>query len=279
MYTIDWCPTDAPIVNLGRSRVAHRYRSLGTLPDEPDSSGPVEMLPMGTIPAHFPDAEGTSMPAQGDGSLRSGSIFRKNKSRLNVGSTRGGAPTPHAEEGSAATKDNSVPSPETNRPATAATHGHKKRDSSISSLTELRSNLRRRSASLRSSENKNSPLENLALTHSGDQRSGSQSSSNLRPTVTSLTHRSKSSESIVNATSPPDLSSADARRAKALPYPLKREDSFRPGTSGAASRDSSGRSASISQGYPNASNPSVIFNRIHEVADKRMATFMYLQKG
>ena len=223
------------------------------------------------------------MPAQTpDGTSRHGSIFRK-KSRFHVGSARGppASAPPLTEEVTATTTwrdQKAAPEPDI-RPntAAAASHPHKKRDSSISSITELRSNIRRRSTSLRSHEQKASNFDILAYTHSADQRSNS-SSTSLRPSVSTVAHRNKSSESIVDASSYQTPCSLESKRGKALPHPLKREDSYRPGTAG-AQRDSQGRSASSSQHYPYGSNPNLIYDHVQDLSSKRIATLDYLRKG
>lgn len=155
----------------------------------------------------------------------------------------------------------------------------KRRDSSIASLTELRSNIRRRSASLRARNPSSPPNDKLA--YHTDQRSESVTS--LKPTIssssnTTYAHRQKSSESVndVKTLRPP--SAADNRR---LP---RRVDSERPSTAASQAYFPAHGDAQSVLNAGGASNggtstASLVYQRIQDTSAKRISTLDYLRKA
>ncbi len=198
-----------------------------------------------------------------------GSLFRKKRPFLGVKaplSTESGT-------GEDQFQDNSF------RPSTSSKG--RRRNSSLSSLTELRSTLRRRSASLRSRTPSSPSVDNLAISQTPDKRSVSTTS--LRPSLTTFPHHQKSSESINRfdaKASRPLATTFGGGRGLALHYGLRSDESHKHQEPAQNNNGGDGHGHSITSGYVSGSqNPAAVFQHLQDTASKRISTIDYLRKA
>lgn len=159
---------------------------------------------------------------------------------------------------------------------------HHRRDSSLSSLSELGSTLRRRSASLRSKRTKSPTFwENITLTTHTEKLS----TSNMRPTLAVNTLSSQpSTESMATldrTLSRPALYSADVKSSRGTQagYGLRREDSsFKPSTgSGTVNGGSRSTSAGTTQAVGASQDARASSRRVYDAVAKRISLLQYLR--
>lgn len=160
--------------------------------------------------------------------------------------------------------------PSSNNPSSNVSPKHSRRDSSISSLSELRSNLRRRSTSLRSSRAKSPTADTLALF--ADSRNASTTS--LRPNLNLSTLESGGEGNV--GLRPPGSSPFGG--------PLRRDDVRRPPATshGILGRSSDTLSTTASGGLtPQAVSPGshlIAFHQMQDTISRRINTLDYLRK-
>ncbi|KAI9716029.1 MAG: hypothetical protein M1828_000496 [Chrysothrix sp. TS-e1954] len=225
------------------------------------------------VPPKQCDKKSKRMP--GSSSVTNGSLFKR-RNRLN------GPSQPESdsvrEEGSSVDGSSTTV---TTRPSTSKSR--RRRDSSISSLSDLRSNLRRRSTSLRAPSSPGT--DTVASSRSRDTQTPTSASS--RPAYSTSTFATPQAWS-ASAETPNDpqgyrpSSATSVRPSRGfVAFPsAKRDEPARPSTAllggYGGMTDAAGQSTQGSGGA--ALNPTITYQKIHDMASKRISTLDYLRK-